>query len=214
MVSLAELWRSHGVAPAAVVGHGAGEVAAACVAEALSLDDAARVVAWRAQALSDPVGSEVLAGISPRSAKVPFLSVTTGDWLDTAGLNADFWNRSRRQIVELEKAACTLVRQGYRFLIEVSTLPALGPDIQENLDTIDSGAVVLSPRRGPDSPDGPDSTERFMASLCEAHVRGLSLDWEAVFAGTGARRVELPTYAFQRRRYWLGDSDESVGITS
>jgi acyl transferase domain-containing protein len=56
MVSLAELWRWHGITPDAVVGHSQGEIAAAAVAGALSLDDAAKVVALRAKAL------RVLAG--------------------------------------------------------------------------------------------------------------------------------------------------------
>ncbi|GAA2908894.1 hypothetical protein GCM10020221_01210 [Streptomyces thioluteus] len=51
MVSLAALWRSFGVEPAAVVGHSQGEIAAAHVAGALSLDDAARIVAVRSKAL-------------------------------------------------------------------------------------------------------------------------------------------------------------------
>ncbi|GAA3511487.1 acyl transferase domain-containing protein [Streptosporangium album] len=57
MVSLAALWRSYGVWPAAVVGHSQGEVAAACVAGALSLEDGARIVTARSRLVT-----EVLAG--------------------------------------------------------------------------------------------------------------------------------------------------------
>ena len=63
MVSLARLWRSSGVRPAAVVGHSQGEIAAACVAGALSLADAARVVALRSQALCVLAGEGAMASI-------------------------------------------------------------------------------------------------------------------------------------------------------
>ena len=53
MVALAEVWKSFGVVPDAVIGHSQGEIAAACVAGALSLADAARVVALRGQAIAE-----------------------------------------------------------------------------------------------------------------------------------------------------------------
>ncbi|MER7758094.1 polyketide synthase, partial [Kitasatospora sp. NPDC097643] len=45
--------------------------------------------------------------------------------------------------------------------------------------------------------------ERLFASFAEAWVRGLRVDWQGLLAGRGARTVELPTYAFQREKYWL-----------
>jgi thioesterase domain-containing protein/acyl carrier protein len=48
-----------------------------------------------------------------------------------------------------------------------------------------------------------DEAERFALSLAEAHANGVAIEWEAFFKGTGAKRVALPTYPFQRERYWL-----------
>ncbi|WP_150250521.1 type I polyketide synthase [Nocardiopsis deserti] len=64
MVSLAELWRAHGVRPAAVVGHSQGEIAAACVAGALSLEDAAKVVALRGRAVLELAGTGAMASVA------------------------------------------------------------------------------------------------------------------------------------------------------
>ncbi|HMG44813.1 MAG TPA: beta-ketoacyl synthase N-terminal-like domain-containing protein, partial [Acidimicrobiales bacterium] len=70
MVSLAALWESFGVAPAAVVGHSQGEIAAAHVAGVLSLDDAARVVARRAQLLARLAGTGGMASVTAPEAQV------------------------------------------------------------------------------------------------------------------------------------------------
>nr|WP_089157123.1 type I polyketide synthase [Micromonospora sp. NBS 11-29] len=64
MVSLARLWRSLGVRPGAVVGHSQGEIAAACVAGALSLEDGARIVALRSQVLADIAGRGGMASVA------------------------------------------------------------------------------------------------------------------------------------------------------
>ncbi len=70
MVSLAELWRVHGVRPAAVVGHSQGEIAAACVSGALTLEDAAKVVALRSRAILELTGTGAMASIARPADRV------------------------------------------------------------------------------------------------------------------------------------------------
>ncbi|MEU5256707.1 type I polyketide synthase [Streptomyces longwoodensis] len=288
MVSLAALWRSAGVEPAAVIGHSQGEIAAAVVAGALSLEDGARVVALRARAIAgglsgrggmvslplpaervaerlarwegrvgiasangpsstvvsgDPealdellaaceadgvrarriavdyashsahveaVRDEVLAAlhdIRPRGGDIPFHSTVTAGPLDTAGLDAGYWYTNLRQTVRFEETVRGLLAGGIRFFVECSAHPVLAVGLQEIFDDAGTDAVALGSLRRDEG--GP---QRFLTSLAEGHVRGLPVDWDAVFAGTGARRVlDLPTYPFQRRHYWLEAEYRNAG---
>ncbi|MFD8396336.1 type I polyketide synthase, partial [Streptomyces sp. NPDC059680] len=279
MVSLAELWRSAGVEPAAVLGHSQGEIAAACVAGILSLEDAARVVALRSQAIGRvlagrggmvsvalPVAAvreriavwgeervsvaavngpssvvvsgepraleellaaceaegirarrvpvdyashsaqvdllreellQLLAGVEPQPARVPFLSTVTGRWVEGPELAAGYWFDNLRRTVELDGAVRMLVEQGFGAFVECSAHPVLAMGVQESVEDAGRQAAVVGTLRRDDG-----GVDRFLASLGEAFVQGVSVDWKAVFAGTGARRVDLPTYAFQHQNYW------------
>ncbi|HEX4306157.1 MAG TPA: type I polyketide synthase, partial [Solirubrobacterales bacterium] len=88
MVSLAELWRSHGVQPTAVVGHSQGEIAAAQIAGALSLEDAARVVALRAKALARIVGRGGMVSVALGAAAAQELIAPWGERLSIAAENS------------------------------------------------------------------------------------------------------------------------------
>ncbi|MEU8878317.1 type I polyketide synthase, partial [Streptomyces javensis] len=290
MVSLAELWRSYGVEPAAVIGHSQGEIAAACVAGALSLEDAARVVALRSRALralsglggmvsvSLPVESvrerlvrwggrlsvaavngpsavvvsgdadaldellaaceadEVrarripvdyashcahveaiegelsheLAGIRPRSSSVPFYSTVTGGVLDTAGLDAGYWYRNLRQTVRFEETVRALLADGFQVFVEASAHPVLTMAVEQTAEDHGTRVTAIGSLRRDEG--GP---ERFVTSVAEAYVGGASVDWSTVFRVTGARQVELPTYAFQQQHYWIETPSSAVGdVTS
>ena len=287
MVSLAAVWQAAGVVPDVVVGHSQGEIAAACVAGALSLADGARVVALRSRALAGlPAGggmvsvaepaervrqrlagwgdrlsvavvngpaSTVVAGddsalvellavcagdgvrarrvevdyashsvrieavrdellqvlepVRPRVPVIPLLSTLTGQMVTTAVLDARYWYENLREPVRFGAAVEQLAGQGYRLFVEVSAHPVLVPAIEETLHHAGTGtgtdagagvAVVIGTlRRG----DG--GAARLLAGLAEAFVHGASVDWAGLFAARGGRRVELPTYAFERERYWL-----------
>ncbi|AXK33718.1 SDR family NAD(P)-dependent oxidoreductase [Streptomyces armeniacus] len=295
--ALARLWRARGVTPSAVVGHSQGEITAAYVAGALSLEDAARVIVRRGQALAvlagrgglasvalpladveerlarwdgalsvgavngprsvvvsgdaaalaelleelaadgvrarrvaidyashsahvDEVRDRLAAGfanVSPSTGDVPFFSTVTGDWLDTARLDADYWFRNLRGTVRFETAVRALAEQGHRAFVEVGPHPVLTTAVGDTLEAAGvTDAVITGTLRRDDG-----GADRFLASAAELAVRGGPVDWRTVVDGVvgGARadgeqgdegnegdapcrRVELPTYAYQRRRYW------------
>nr|WP_051767657.1 type I polyketide synthase [Amycolatopsis vancoresmycina] len=87
MVSLAELWRSYGVEPAAVVGHSQGEIAAAVVSGALSLEDGARVVALRSQAILALAGGGGMLSIAEPADAVAARIAPWGERLSVAAIN-------------------------------------------------------------------------------------------------------------------------------
>ncbi|MEU8828721.1 SDR family NAD(P)-dependent oxidoreductase [Streptomyces sp. NPDC048636] len=137
---------------------------------------------------------DVLAPIAPRSAEVPFWSTVTGGPVDTVGLDAGYWYTNLRETVELESAVRGLASAGFGTFLEMSPHPVLTMPVQA---TVEDAVVVGSLRRDEGGPG------RLLASLGEAFVRGVAVDWGAVLSGLGASVVALPTYAFQRQRYWL-----------
>jgi acyl transferase domain-containing protein/acyl carrier protein len=147
---------------------------------------------------------DALAPITPRSGETPFHSTVTGGVLDTARLDAEYWYLNARQTVLFEPVVRDLIARGCPALLEVSPHPVLGIGLREIVETSDGRqdpvAVLGTLRRD----EG--GAERFAQSLAEAWASGVEVDWGPFFADSGAARVKLPTYPFQRRRYWLEDT--------
>jgi acyl transferase domain-containing protein/aryl carrier-like protein len=165
------------------------------VAGAVVPSHSPQVEALRGEVLAE------LATISPRTGRIPFHSTVTGERMDTAGLDAGYWYRNLRQTVLFEPAVRDLVDGGCRALLEIGPHPVLGIALRETVEDCtggtESAAVLETLRRG----EG--GAERFALSLGEAWIAGADVDWDAFFAGSDVAPVKLPTYPFQRRRYWL-----------
>ena len=149
--------------------------------------------------------ADLLSGVRPRRGDVAFYSTVTGGLLDTAELDGDYWYRNLRQPVRFQDAVEAALRDGHRTFVESSPHGVLGAAIDEIADGTGS-AVVGTLRKGP------AQLRQFLSALGRVHVRvrPSTVDWEAVFQDHGARRVGLPTYAFQRDRYWL---DTGAAVT-
>ncbi|MGD0607573.1 MAG: beta-ketoacyl synthase N-terminal-like domain-containing protein, partial [Streptosporangiaceae bacterium] len=148
-----------------------------------------------AAGLAGPLAAE-LAGICPVPGRVRLLSTVTGQWMDGIGLDAGYWYANVRETVRFADAVTALAGQGYTAFIEVSPQPVLTTAITETAAGAGTPAVLVTGTLTQDSP-GPAG---LLGALARAHVHGVSVDWAAVL--TPGTVVDLPTYAFQRQRYW------------
>ncbi|MEU1288815.1 SDR family NAD(P)-dependent oxidoreductase, partial [Kitasatospora sp. NPDC005856] len=146
----------------------------------------------------------LLAPVAPRTSEVPFYSTVDDAWLDTTALDAAYWYRNLRRTVRLEEAVRALAADGHAFFVEVSPHPVLTSAVQDTLDSAEATAVAAGTLRRDHGGPG-----RFRTALAALHVRGRSVAWPAVFPG--ARRIDLPTYAFQHERFWLDTTATTVG---
>ncbi|SEB30141.1 rifamycin polyketide synthase modules 7 and 8 [Amycolatopsis tolypomycina] len=132
--------------------------------------------------------AETLAGIEAQAPVVPFFSTVTGEWVRDGVLDGGYWYRNLRNQVRFGSAVQTLIEQGHGVFVEVSAHPVLVQPISELADAV--GTL----RRD----DG--GLRRLLTSMAELFVRGVDVDWTTFVPPA---RVDLPTYAFDHRHYWL-----------
>ncbi|GAA1397236.1 type I polyketide synthase [Kitasatospora putterlickiae] len=126
---------------------------------------------------------------------IPVVSNVTGAVVEE--FDAEYWVRHVRQAVRFADGVNTLWERGVRRFLELGPDAVLTAMARQCIDEDTEVAFVPALRAKRDEP------ETFAAFLGHAHTAGVTVDWEALYAGTGAQRVDLPTYAFQRENYWL-----------
>jgi microcystin synthetase protein McyD len=189
---LAELWRSFGVEPSIMLGTGPGAIAAACVAGALSLDEAV-ALAQRLDGAGANGRDRFYRFLTPKSRVV---SATTGLPL-TAADDPDAWwascNVGGTGILPEPGARALRGEQGAAWWISLGPVPA-----------------PVRPEGGPEGGwlPAPDDSGRdwswssLIGTLATLFVRGVAIDWTGFHKGGSFRRLRVPRYPFQRRRAW------------
>jgi NAD(P)-dependent dehydrogenase (short-subunit alcohol dehydrogenase family)/SAM-dependent methyltransferase/acyl carrier protein len=196
-----QLWKSFGVEPAAVIGDGDGEYAAACVAGVFTLEDCLRIVGERERLMRSAVHSSrdaVEAGAGSVPSQAPRIPVAWtgggpgGPAMDAAP-DAGYWERRRREAGAFANAITRLHQVGYRSFLDVSPNPTLNGWAKLGLP--EAGILHLT------SPvSSQDDWSRIAHTLAELYVHGGRISWSEVTKG--ARKRTLPTYPFERRSYW------------
>ena len=282
--ALAQLLKSWGIEPDAVIGHSLGEIAAAYVADVMTLEDAMRLVLARGtlmhrvpsggamvaifadqsavRTLIDKIAVEVTVAAmngplntvvsgerealrklaeelerenisyrelrisngfhSPRTEpilddfenvaaqvkhhapKLPLISNLTGE-LMSAAPDKSYWRRHLREAVRFGDGMLALTKLKCQAFLEIGPHPVLLPIAQICLGTKSKSATWIAAlnRQKPDA-------ESITDMLVALYLAGHNVNWTAVHADASWRRIPLPTYPFQRKRYWIEEDKVDV----
>ena len=199
--ALTALWASVGIRPSVVVGHGLGELAAALAAGMFGLEDGLRFAAARGALIGGlpEVGAQAAAlddlqaaleGIAIAPPSLTLVSNVTGRVVEPGEtLDAAYWRRQTNEPGASDRCVETLADLGVETVVEIG--PCAIPDSAAGDGWT---PVVLSslPESG-----------AFVETVAEAYTAGLPISFAGLFAGETRRRISLPGYPFQRRRYWI-----------
>ena len=280
--ALAQLWKSWGIEPTALLGQGVGEYTAACLAGVFTLEEALRLVSARAWLLESlpadgrmfvvladsqqiagwlpslsaevtlaAVGGTVQAVISGPAAAVeslvaqwrregirslplpgrhalyspamasivepyrrvleevefqkPRLKLISGHRGKAGGdemASPDYWCRQLVEPIQFSASLAGLEERGYSIFLEISPKPVLS-GIGRRLRNGAGGLWLPSLR------PGQSGWKTMLSGLARLYVQGINVDWQRLDHGFPRRRVVLPTYPFQRQRYWIADDGPS-----
>nr|AEP40937.1 polyketide synthase type I [Amycolatopsis sp. FU40] len=135
----------------------------------------------------------VAEGVEFSQPRIPMVSNLTGALVTE--FSADYWVRHVRDTVRFCDGVRALEAHGVTRFLEVGPSTALTAMIDESL--LADATVVAAARKDR------SEAQAVVEAAATLYANGSTVDWKQFFAGTGARRIDLPTYAFQRQRYWL-----------
>ncbi|WP_084454064.1 type I polyketide synthase, partial [Mycobacterium interjectum] len=150
-------------------------------------------------ALMDPMIDDfaaVLDGISVGEPRIELVSNVTGELAGPGYGSAAYWLEHVREPVRFVDGLRLAESLGARVFVEVGPGAALTASLSQSLSAEPAASVITIAKDRPES----ESALRAAGGL---YVSGVAIDWAATYDSLPARRVPLPTYAFQRRRYWL-----------
>lgn len=218
--AIAQLWIKRGIHPQAMIGQGIGEYVAACLTGVFSLQDALFLVALQGRLMEQPLNGahashtpistplleEFTAAVRKmhlHPPRLPSISNLTGTWItEQEATNPDYWARHWqqhwRQAVSFAEGVQLLLTEPARILLEMGpghSLSTVGPWM-----TTADRSILPSLRH----PQTPISDAAFWLNTCgRLWCAGAAINWSQFYAGEQRRRISLPTYPFEGKRYWV-----------
>jgi acyl transferase domain-containing protein/acyl carrier protein len=150
----------------------------------------------------EPVSEQLaaaLANLQPRPARLTMVSTVTAEPIAGGALDASYWGRNLREPVRLFEAIERLAAEATPVLVEIGPHPVLTRAVAQTLAHLGvRGEAVASLQRGD------DGVATLLGSLAALYAQGHAVRWDGVYPSGGVL-APLPSYCWQRERFWLGD---------
>ncbi|HEX6290302.1 MAG TPA: beta-ketoacyl synthase N-terminal-like domain-containing protein [Herpetosiphonaceae bacterium] len=143
---------------------------------------------------------------------LPFISNVTGTWIaPEQATDPRYWARHLRHAVRFADGLAVLLQEPERILLEVGPGRALSTIARQHPDPT-SGRTILSSL--PHAQDEADDLAFVLGTLGKLWLAGASVDWERFYADEQRQRVPLPTYPFERQRYWVDPQSQGLQLSA
>jgi acyl transferase domain-containing protein len=200
--AIAQLWIKWGISPVAMIGQGIGEYVAACLAGVFTAEEVLELMAISGR-LTQSMESltTYISQIELHAPNIPYISNVTGAWITAeAATDPDYWVKLTRRTDRFREGIVELLKDSNRVLLEVGPGEALGAIIRQ-YQPGDSGLNLLASMPGPDS--GGSDQAFLLNTLGKLWLTGIRINWPEFYSAEERRRIPLPAYPFERKRYWI-----------
>jgi len=206
--ALAQLLISWGMRPSAMLGFDLGEYVAACLSGVLALEDALTLLTRRAQlteklpleSLREPL-TALARSVRLHAPEIPYISDVTGTWItNEQATDPAYWANQMCQATNVAEGVGQLLENPDWLLLEVGPGQSLCSLVTQH-PAYGSERVALPAL--PSTSVRQSSQERLLETLGRLWLAGVTIDWTGFYANERRSRLPLPTYPFERQRYWI-----------
>jgi amino acid adenylation domain-containing protein len=197
--ALGEMWLAWGLRPVALLADGPGEFAAAVLSGSLTLEEAVRALVPGTPSAQKPGQSR---GATPPTPRIPWISGVTGRWVTPQDLSEERLSlvANTSSGTRIADALDIAMAQGASWFLEVGAGSTL-TQLARQHPAAPAGLCVCTPFPSDDS--ARSARAALLGVLGQLWLAGAEPDWQVLHSGEGRRRVPLPTYPFERKRYWV-----------
>jgi len=165
---------------------------------------------WMMEPILKPI-QDFVKNIRLQAPKIPYVSNLTGNWITAEeATSAEYWAKHLRSTVKFYQNLEALIKEGYNTFIEVGPGTILSKLAKQ---VFDNSPGILVQNTLPGAQDIVKDHFSLLTLLGQLWLQGIKINWQAFYAAEERYRVPLPTYPFEKKRYWI-EGNKSVESNS